>query len=258
MKFSLNFSLNTLFIAMTLVLTGSFAHAAEDLYPCNLEIKKPLVTVVNEDNTGGTFYARAYVEDYSVAANSPLRLRWINVTAPDNGNWASLFTTATEFRYHIQTLQFPKSLAAMGVSYRIGFCYAGPIVSTSGSSGDRSEGSYDLVGVLSSGRDQNSLAYSGIITGSCDLRSTGSQKAARTSTELFPTAIDNDMQFGTVLGNLPTSEIGFEYTINTVSKQVPRFCRIALEVTETSTGVRPAEMDLVQPQMVLQIDKNLR
>lgn len=230
------------------------AQAAEDLYPCNLEVKRPVASSTDS----GSFYARAYVEDRLLDASNPLKFRWINVVAPKSGVWATMFAANEEFRYKIQSLQFPQSLENLGVSYRLAFCYMGPVsTATQSNSSDSSQGAYDLVGTVSTGSAADYIPYTGNVTGKCDLRGVGNNKLARTATELAPTLIDNDMSFSISLGQLSAGEIGFDYPINAQFTQVPRFCRMSVEINEDSSGQRPSEINLNQAQFTLQIDKNL-
>jgi hypothetical protein len=243
---------------LVLVLCGfnvSLVQAAEDLYPCNLEVKRPATT----ETDAGSFYARAYVEDRLADAGSPLKFRWMNLVAPKTGAWNSLFASTEEFRYKIQSVQFPQSIQTLGVSYRVGFCYMGPVsTATAVDSTDASQGAYDLVGTISTGTAADYIPYLGNISGRCDLRSVGVNKAARLATEISPAAIDSDMSFSISLGQLSSGEMGFDYPINAQIAQVPRFCKMNVEITEDSTGERPSEINLNEAQFTLQIDKNLR
>lgn len=241
-------------LLLGLLFVSGSANAAEDLYPCNLELKRPAVASTDP----GTFYARAYVEDRLADPTSPMKYRWMNLVAPKTGSWVSLFNSNEEFRYRIQTLQFPQSLESLGVSYRVGFCYLGPIsTATQGNGDDTSKGSYALVGTVSTGTAADYIPYSGLVTGKCDLRGAGANKSARLATEVAPGMIDNDMSFSISLGQLASGEIGFDYPINGQMTQVPRFCRMTVEINEESQDIRPSEVNLNQAQFILQIDKNL-
>lgn len=233
---------------------SSHSLAVEDLYPCNLEVKRPAAGSTDT----GSFYARAYVED-RLDSGSPLKFRWITLTAPKTGAWNSMFTPEEEFRYIIQSVQFPQSLEKLGVSYRVGFCYLGPVsTETANSSEDSTQGSYDLVGTISTGTASDYIPYLGSVSGKCDLRSVGAQQASRLDNELSPALIDSDVQFSIGLGQLTSGEIGFDYPINAHFTQVPRFCKLNVEINEDSNGDRPSEVNLNQAQFTLQIDKNLR
>ncbi len=229
--------------------------ASEDLYPCNLEVKSPITS----ETDSGSFYARAYVEDRLLAAGSPMKFRWINLTAPKSGLWNTMFAANDEFRYKIQSVQFPQSLERLGVSYRVGFCYLGPVsTATEQNPDDVSLGAYDLVGTVSTGTAADYIPYSSTVTGKCDLRSVGANKAARLASEISPSLIDSDMNFSINIGALSSGEIGFDYPINAQNNSVPRFCKLNVEINEDSSGQRPSEINLNQAQFTLQIDKNLR
>jgi hypothetical protein len=188
-----------------------------------------------------------------------MKFRWMTLTAPKTGVWNGLFPANQEFRYKVQSVQFPQSLEFLGVSYRVGFCYLGPVsTATSQNSNDSSQGAYDLVGTISTGTAADYIPYSGIVTGRCDLRSVGNNKAVRIATDLAPAAIDSDMSFSIPLGTLSSGEMGFDYPINAQNNQAPRFCKINVEINEDSTANRPSEINLNQAQFTLQIDKNLR
>jgi hypothetical protein len=246
---------SSFFILISLIFVQS-SFAIEDLYPCNLEVSRPAATSTD----AGSFYARAYVEDRLADVLSPLKYRWMNLYAPKSGAWASMFSANEEFRYKIQSVQFPQSLEKLGVSYRVGFCYLGPVSTGKGNSGndDTTLGSYDLVGTVSTGTVSDYIAYSGNISGYCDLRSVGSSKKTRTDSDISPSLIDSDMQFSINLGQLSSGEMVFDTSINAQFTQVPRFCKINAEIKEDSTGDRPSEVNLNQAQFTLQIDKNLR
>jgi hypothetical protein len=232
------------------------ALAFEDLYPCNLEVKRP--TSVSTD--AGSFFARAYVEDRLAEMGSPSKYRWIILNAPKTGTWVSMFNSNQEFRYKIQSVQFPQSIEQLGVSYRVGFCYLGPVSTGTGDSEneDSTQGSYDLVGTVSTGTISDYIPYAGNVSGYCDLRSAGASKMSRFKTDISPTIIDDDMQFIISLGQLDSGEKVFDTSINAHFSQVPRFCKINAEINEVSSGSRPSELNLNQAQFTLQIDKNLR
>jgi hypothetical protein len=243
------------FLLALSVLFNVHALAVEDLYPCNLEVKRPEAAATDM----GSFYARAYVEDRLLDVGSPMKFRWITLTAPKTGLWNALFSPTEEFRYKIQSLQFPQSLEKLGVSYRVGFCYLGPVsTATESTADDTSQGSYDLVGTVSTGTSGDYIPYSGNVSVKCDLRAVGAQQAPRVATDLSPTMIDADLQFSISLGQLSSGEIGFDYPINAQFNQVPRFCKLNVEINEDSNGNRPSEVNLNQAQFTLQIDKNLR
>lgn len=243
------------FLLISLIFVES-SLAFEDLYPCNLEVKRP--TAVSTD--AGSFYARAYVEDRLADIGSPLKYRWMNLNAPKTGTWVSMFNSNEEFRYKIQSVQFPQSIEQLGVSYRVGFCYLGPVSTGKGNSEneDSTQGSYDLVGTVSTGTTSDYIPYTGNVSGYCDLRSVGASKKSRLETDISPTIIDDDMQFTISLGQLDSGEMVFDTSINAQFSQVPRFCKINAEINEDSSGSRPSELNLNQAQFTLQIDKNLR
>ncbi len=241
------------------ILSGLFCfHAnagADGLYPCNLEVRTPGATA----SSPGLFSARAYVEDLSVAISDPIRFRWVTVTAPKDGTWSALLAPTDEFHSRIQSLSFPQSLESLGVSYRMGFCYQGPVaVKSNGNSGhDSSEGSYGLVGTVDVGATAGGIVYNGTLTGSCDLRSVGTSKDARGTSELYPQKIESDMQFSINLGILASGGMDFQSMINSISNRAPRFCKINIEVDESSDGNRPFDVNVNEAQFTLQIDKNL-
>lgn len=236
------------------LLTAASVFAAEDLYSCNLELKRPATTSTDS----GGFYARAYVEDLTIASG-PTKFRWITLTAPKSGVWAKLFPASEEFKYKIQSIQFPQSIPDLGTSYRVGFCYAGPTANTAGGGGsDSSLGSYDFIGTMSTGEVTDDVPYLGAVTGYCDLRSVGASKTARAATEFFPGAIEADMQLSINLGRLSSGEMAFDHPINSYAAQAPRFCKMNIEVTEDSNSERPSQVGTNQAQFMLQIDKNLR
>jgi len=245
-------------ILILILVNGYFsskANAVEDIYPCNIELKRPDST----QNSSGSYYARAYVEDRLALPNSPLRFSWKEVIAPKTGAWISLFTPSEEFRYVIQSLQFPDSTEKLGVSYRLGFCYLGPVSHAKNTnSHDSSQGSYDLVGTISTGSSSDYITYNGIVSGVCDLRSVGAQKLPRNVEETAPTSIDSDIQFSINLGQLTSGEMVFDYPINAQIDQVPRFCKLTAEITESSSGDRPSEVNINEAQFTMQIDQNLR
>jgi len=255
----------TIVIAVTILFVSN-AQAADDMYPCNLELMRPTVvssgvadaTGVTTSTVTGSFTARAYVEDQTQDVNSPLRFRWLELTAPAGGAWGALFPPTSEFYYRIQSIEFPQSTEVMGASYRVGFCYLGPTAAIApGSSTDASQGSYDFVGTINTGILPEDVPYQGRVTGVCDLRSAGANQAARGATELFPTVLDADAQWSINLGALTSGEMSFDQIVNTQVAQAPRFCKINVEVDETSTGSRPWSVSLNESQITLQIDKNL-
>ena len=222
------------------------AIASEDLYPCNLEVKSPVNITVDS----GSFYARTYVEDRLADPSSPLRFRWMTLFAPQTGEWGGLFQSTEEYRYIVQNVQFSPSLEKLGVSYRMGFCYLGPV-------DESTHGSYALVGTISTGSASDYIPYAASVTGVCDLRKVGSYKKARADTELTTASVEPDMQFSVSLGQLSSSEVSFDYLINAQITQVPRFCKLNVEINEVGTGDRPTDVDLNQAQFLLQIDQNL-
>ena len=238
------------FIIISLFFTsllGIDVQAAEDLYPCSLEMKRPLAGPAES----GSFYARVYVEDRFADSSSPLKFRWITLVAPKTGEWSGLFSEVEEFRYTIQSIQFSSSLESLGISYRMGFCYLGPLE-------ESTHGSYDLVGTVNTGAASDYIPSMGIVSGVCDLRKVGNNKKARLDTELSPSSFEADIQFSIGLGQLSNGEIGFDYPINSQITQVPRFCKLTIEVSESANGERPTDVDLNEAQFTLQIDQNLR
>jgi len=246
---------------MKLILTFLFlsvmsanVYASEDLYPCNLELK----SMANVTVDSASFYARAYVEDRLADPSSALRFHWITLFASEAGEWNGLFLSSEEFRYIVENVQFSPSLEKLGVSYRVGFCYLGPVsTATSVSSDDTSTGSYDLAGTISTGSSSDIVSYTGNISGYCDLRNVGTNKNARMDIELSPSFVESDMQFSISLGQFSSGEISFDYPINVQSTQVPRFCKLNIEINESEGADRPSQIDLNQAQFMLQIDKNL-
>lgn len=240
---------------MVLVLIWSTcSYAVDDLYPCNVELKRP----VSEPGDTGTFYARIRVEDLDAGVDSPQRFKNFTVIAPKNGNWVSMVSPADEFHFRIVDLQFPGSLNRLGVGYRVGFCYQGPIRQGNNPRDpgeDSTQGSYGLIGTLNAGTLTDSISYFGTVSGYCDLREVGMKKKSRTPLELNPLQIEADSQFLINLGKLESGEIGFENLINDQVTQVPRFCKVNIEIEEGSAGVRPAENEVSQPQFTLQIDR---
>jgi hypothetical protein len=240
-----------IFSSLIFICSMQMAHAepSDNLYACNLELKSP---------AAGDFYARVYIEDLTADPASSLRFRWMTLTAPKTGSFVSLFPSITEFQYRIQSVELPQTSEAMGGSYRVGFCYVGPTAAVSAGSGqDDSQGRYDFVGTINTGILPEDVPYQGSVTGVCDLRSVGSNQNARGATELFPTSMDADTQWSINLGNLTSGEMSFDSSINSQIAEVPRFCKINVEVDEISTGSRPTLISIDQSQITLQIDKNL-
>ncbi len=242
---------------MFVLLWSVRAFAGEELYPCNIEVKRPAA----EPGDSGVYYARVQAEDLYADVESPRRFKFFTVVAPANGNWVTMVSALDEFRYRIVDLQFPSSLDRLGVSYRVGFCYQGPFRQSSNPNDpdeDFSQGSYDLVGTLNAGEMIESIPYLGTVSGYCDLREVGVKKTPRSMQEQNPDQLESDIQFIINLGQLESGEIGFEYSINGPVNQVPRFCKVNVEIAEGIGGIRPAKVEVSQPQFTLQIDRNLR
>ena len=225
---------------------GFGANAVEDLYPCNLEVK----TFASNPIDHGSFYARVYVEDRLANPSSPLKFRWMSLYSSETGVWSGLIQSTEEFRYLIHDIQISKSHEKLGVSYRLGFCYSGSLT-------DTDQGFYGLVGTINAGNVDDYISNSAIVTGVCDLRNVGNNKEVPKSIDQIPAFIEPDLQFSINLGQLSSGEIGFDYLINSQMNQVPRFCKLAIEIDENLNGDRPNEVDLNQPQFTLQIDKNI-
>jgi len=224
--------------------------AVEYLFPCNIEIKRPTTSPVDP----GNLRVEAYVENLPLASSDPLKFTWVTLTAPSTGAWKVMFDSTVEFTRRIVTLKFPESPESLGVSYRIGFCYLGPEATDKSPPKDLSRGNYNLDGTIGVGSAADYIPYSGLVSGICDLRN-GTSKLARNALELYPTALVSDMSFSVNLGTLTSNGIFFTTALNTATTNVPRYCKINVEVTESVTNPRPYQIDLNQAQVDLQVYK---
>lgn len=222
--------------------------AADFVFPCNVEIKRPLPI------DSGNFHVLAYVENLPLAANSSSKFTWMKLTAPSTGSWIRLFDSTQEFSYRIVTLKFPVSTESTGVSYRLGFCYLGPESTDKSPPKDQSRGLYYLDGTVGVGTATDYISYSGSVSGICDLRN-GNTKLARNAIELYPQSIDPDISFSVNLGALTPSGVYFSTGLNSSTTNVPRYCKINVEVTESAIQPRPYLVDLNQARIDLQIFK---
>ena len=179
-------------------------------------------------------------------------LRRFAISAPKNGNYATISPMNGGWTNKITELNVSLSSEVYGAKYFLEFCYQGPIAELAGKhkNEDLSKGIYQLHASLFT----NSVSYIRTVdlatrmSWSCDLRSAGSATKARSPYELIPNSYEIDATQSVIasLSNAANTAVSFTHTLNSNSSRVPRFCVVRFEFAENSSAVRTSNAKVTE------------
>lgn len=179
-------------------------------------------------------------------------LRRFAISAPKNGNYATISPMNGGWTNKITELNVSLSSEVYGAKYFLEFCYQGPIAELSGKhkNEDLSKGIYQLHASLFT----NSVSYIRTVdlatrmSWSCDLRSAGSATKARSPYELIPNSYEIDATQSVIasLSNAANTAVSFTHTLNSNNSRVPRFCVVRFEFAENSSAVRTSNAKVTE------------
>lgn len=215
-------------------------------------------------------YAEVRYEDLLVDENSGARFRTTSVRPQSGEQVSQLFNNEDLWFKRIKELSFSMNSEVYGTRYFVDFCYQGPIAKVKPGKGngqnreDETWGIYELNTVLSVAQlDSRAVSYreaAGLrshIQVVCDLRERGQSRNARGSNELSPGAATPELDLSLTVGPalFQTNSQQLSTLLNSDFKQVPRFCKLRVTLTETVSSPRLNGNSAQEATIDLYIDK---